>query len=130
MIVVNRNWLLTIGMPGLVVSALEECSALMLSDLYSFAGGAGGERYRSALVAEDAPRTLLLVGMADRYSAARGLGSSIIELGTKGSTHRMLSTLERTTLLEFLAAVDHPTARAIEAAVHEAPSLPTDLGAL
>lgn len=118
MIVVNRNWLLCIGMPPDVVASLEETSGLMLSDLDTFATGITGVRYTSALAHEMQPRTLLLVGMTDRNG--HGAGSSTIEIGISGGVLHRPSETERDTMLDLLSLVDHWTARAIEAALSEA----------
>lgn len=120
MIVVNRNWLIFIGMPTAVALALEETRGLMLSAVDTFAAGFGGGRFTSALVRETHPRTLLLLGMADRHGAASGM-TSTIESGLNGGSLRLPSPPERQVAIEMLGSIDHPTARAIIAAIHEAP---------
>jgi len=120
MIVVNRNWLLHIGMPAEVIAALEETRGLMLSELDAFAVGMTGGRYTSQLVREQHPRTLLLLGLRDKHGAASGMGATI-ELGISGTELRMLSASEQRTALDALSAIDTPTARAVAAAIHEAP---------
>ncbi len=122
-IVVNRNWLIHLGMPAEVAAALEETRGLMLAELDTFAAGISGARYTSALVRETHPRTLLLLGIRDRHGAASGMTSSI-EIGLSGATLRYPTPTERRTILESLGMFDHPTASAIEAAVHEAPMPP------
>lgn len=119
MIVVNRNWLDHLGMPAEVVAALEETRGLMLSELDTFAAGVTGGRYTSALVREEHPRTLLLLGMTDPACNAASMGA-IIEIGISGGVLRNPSETERDTILDVLALVDHPTARAIAAALSEA----------
>lgn len=119
MIVVNRNWLINLGMPSEVALALEDGDGLMFSHLDSFAAGMTGARYTSALVREPAPRTLLLLGLHDRPGAGEGL-ASIIEIGLDGGTLRRPRKSERETILDMLALVDHWSARAIGAALHAA----------
>lgn len=122
MIVINTNWLLKIGMPTPVVAALQDAPGLLLCLTSNiFGGGPHGHRFTSALLLEPPPRTLVLVGMTDRYGASSGMVSGVIELCTSASTEsiRAPSAAERPVLLRALAEVDHWTAAAIAAAVFE-----------
>lgn len=120
MIVVNRAWLLHVGMPAEVVVELQDAPAIMLSSLYSFAGGMGGGRYTTALLEEPKPRTLILVAMRDRYGASSGLVATVMELCCcSDGSMRGPSDTERATLIDALDQIDHPTARAVAAAVYE-----------
>jgi hypothetical protein len=120
MIVVNRNWLIFLGMPTAVALALEETRGLMLAGVDTFAAGFGGGRYTTELARETQPSSLLLLGMADRHGASPACLT--IEVGIDGGgALRLPSPSERQVAIEQLAAIDHPSASAIVAAIHEAP---------
>lgn len=123
MIVFNVYWLEAIGMPHAVVEALVETRGLMFTALDTFGSGLTGGRFSSALFRETAPRMLVLVGTSDRHGVASGWGS-VIEIGIDGHNLRGLTTTERDVLLEHLAMIDHPTSRAIAAAISGTPAVP------
>lgn len=122
MIVVNRNWLRIIGMESDVVEALEETRGLMLTNISSFAAGPFRQRYITALMGEDAPRQLMLVGLSDRFDEARGIAASVIEICTSVDPTSTVTWMPPTSaqadlVVEWLQKIDHPTARTIIQAI-------------
>lgn len=87
---------------------------LAISALFSFGGAGNGGHDRDALAAEPEPRTLLLVGMGDRYGGGQHL-ATVREICTEGHGARRPTAEEREEILAALAACAHPTAAAIAA---------------
>lgn len=76
MICISKQWLDLVA-PGIT---LDSWPGLFVSPIFSFGGGGNEGEDTVALEAEDMPRTLVLVGMADRYEVGAQLSSSILTL--------------------------------------------------
>jgi hypothetical protein len=119
MICIHRNLLRSIGMTDEAIHDNHEAGhGLATSSLFSFGGGGNRGRDTAALEAEPAPRTLLLVGMADAYGegARRGAAVEEICLTQDGRGYAAPTPAEAQRVADLLEGCAHPDAATIRAA--------------
>jgi hypothetical protein len=121
MICINRNLLRMIGMDSEAIQVIADHEAghgLATSSLFSFGGGGNRGRDSAALEAEPEPRTLLLVGMGDRYDEGSRRAGTVEEicLTVDGGWCAVPTPDEVQRVTDLLAACEHQDAPAIRAA--------------
>lgn len=119
MICFSYNLLRDLGVSGRDLDGIEPTGGIAISHLFSFnhKGVNGSPVY--ALEAEPEPRTLILVGMADRYGEGAKRAASVTELGVDMTNEwqRDLTATEREDLLAGLKRCTNPAAKVIAAAL-------------
>lgn len=118
MICFNRNWLALIGLTLSPHEYPTDGGGIATSSLFSFGGGGNSGRDKAALKAEPEPRSLVLVGMSDRYGEAQKLGASVREMclddGTAG--FRKPTRDEAIEIARMVEQTEHPlTERIVDA---------------
>lgn len=100
MICISKQWLDLVA-PGLGVTSRP---GLFVSSIFSFGGGGSGGKDTAGLEDEDEPRTLVLIGMADRYGVGGRCAASIITMCVDVSElgARLPSPAERRTIIGLL----------------------------
>lgn len=119
MICFSQDWLRSIGMSERDVRSICDGGGIATSPIFSFGGGGGGGGDKATLSEEPMPRTLLLVGMSDRYSNGEALGASVVEIciSESGYHHAEPTTAEVNTILDALSCVENPAASLIRSAL-------------
>jgi hypothetical protein len=121
MICINRNLLRMIGMDSEAIQVIvnhEAGHGLATSSLFSFGGGGNRGRDSAALEAEPEPRTLLLVGMGDRYDEGSRRAGTVEEicLSVDGGSCAVPTPDEVQRVAALLADCEHQDAPSIRAA--------------
>lgn len=118
MICVGRKFMTLIGMSEVEIELARntpDCNGFASSDLFSFGGGGNDGKDTAVLDAEPAPRRLVLVAMADRYSEAERRGAVVEQLCVSSEgAERLPTDTEKARLIEELGKVDHPVASIIQ----------------